>query len=284
MLELLTIKQWDEAPENNDAIHALEQGKVLYIPKLSFKFSSKEESLFTPELSNNKAKNISLNPRRDCVKGAGSQEPQLKGLLTRYAEHAHQLVTKIFPHYAPTLILGRTSYRPVAISGRISSYRKDDTRLHVDAFPATPMQGLRILRVFTNVNPHGEDRVWRLGEPFPEVAKTFLPRTKKPLWGSAKLLHLLRITKKYRSLYDHLMLQIHDAMKADLDYQAKVPQETVHFPPGSSWIVQTDQVSHAAMSGQYALEQTFYLPVSGMADPNLAPLKILEKMTGEALV
>ena len=35
------------------------------------------------------------------------------------------------------------------------TWRKDDTRLHVDSFPATPSGGRRILRVFSNVNPDG---------------------------------------------------------------------------------------------------------------------------------
>ena len=34
----------------------------------------------------------------------------------------------------------------------------------------------------------------------------------------------------------------------------------------------TDQVSHAAMAGQYQLEQTFLLPVEAMSDPERSPL------------
>ena len=79
------------------------------------------------------------------------------------------------------------------------------------------------------------------------------------------------------------MLQIHDRMKADLNYQTTVSQQSIHFTPGSSWIVQTDQVSHAAMSGQHVLEQTFYLPVTAMVNPALSPLRVLEKLTGRLL-
>ena len=38
-------------------------------------------------------------------------------------------------------------------SGAPVSWRKDDSRLHVDAFPSRPNRGERILRVFCNVNP-----------------------------------------------------------------------------------------------------------------------------------
>ena len=59
------------------------------------------------------------------------------------------------------------------------------------------------------------------------------------------LLYLFRVTKAYRSSYDSLMLQLHDAMKKDSAYQSGGEQVTHEFPPGSTWIVFTDQVPHA---------------------------------------
>jgi hypothetical protein len=38
------------------------------------------------------------------------------------------------------------------------------------------------------------------------------------------------------------------------------------------------------MGGQHAFEQTFHLPVAGMLDPAQAPLGILERQIGRALV
>ena len=35
------------------------------------------------------------------------------------------------------------------------------------------------------------------------------------------------------------MLQIHDRMKADALYQKNVTQQSIHFAPGTSWIVKT---------------------------------------------
>ena len=67
-------------------------------------------------------------------------------------------------------------------------------------------------------------------------------------------------------------------MKADLAYQAQAPQSRHEFMPGDTWLVFTDQVSHAAMDGQYALEQTFYLPVHAMRDPSRSPLRVLERL------
>ena len=80
------------------------------------------------------------------------------------------------------------------------------------------------------------------------------------------------------------MLQLHDRMKADTAYQATAPQHAQEFAPGSSWLVYTDQVSHAAMAGQHAFEQTFYLPLFGMQEPAKSPLRVLERLLGRALV
>ncbi len=270
------------------AIQALEQGQLIYFPHLAFHLFPAEMPLLTTRFSTRKRKNISYNRMTDDLHGTKKttllEAEALQSLLSRFAEHARQLVENLFPHYQPALIWGRTSYRPVQITHRPTSYRKDDKRLHVDAFPASPNQGKRILRVFCNINPKGEDRVWRIGEPFESVAAQFLPRLKKPMLGSSRLLQLLGLTKGLRTLYDHYMLQIHDQMKADLAYQKSARQTELRFPPGSSWIVQTDHVSHAAMSGQYMLEQTFYLPVEAMQDPRLSPLRVLERKLGKELI
>jgi hypothetical protein len=94
----------------------------------------------------------------------------------------------------------------------------------------------------------------------------------------------LGITKGLRSSYDALMLGLHDGAKKDDIYQETSPQIEVQFPAGTTWLCYTDQVMHAALSGQYVLEQTFHLDVASMARPELSPLKVLERLRGHALV
>ena len=177
----------------------------------------------------------------------------------------------------------RTSFRPQPAVGRTLSWRKDDSRLHIDAFPSRPNHGERILRVFSNVNPVA-DRVWRVGDEFAPMAQTFLPRIRRQLPGSPALLALLRVTKGVRSEYDHLMLSLHDSAKADLEYQKNCPQQTVRFPPGSTWLCFTDQLMHAAVSGQHMLEQTIHLPMDALYEPERAPLAILQRLCGRRLL
>jgi hypothetical protein len=261
------------------AIIALEQGKVVYFPNMSFKMNGDEMGFLSPDKVDPKSKNISYDLRSDHLGGTlceGDEALKLKGLIRRYALHCRQLMEQFFPRYVPHMTQARTSFRPVEVAGRVSSYRKDDTLLHVDSFPANPVKGRRIMRIFANVNPVGKPRVWRIGESFPTVVEKMAPRVKRPFPGLATFLQLLKITKDYRTLYDHYMLQIHDQMKGDAHYQKNVAFQEVLFPPGSTWIVYTDQVSHAAMAGQHVFEQTFNLPPTAMQDEGTTPLKVLE--------
>jgi hypothetical protein len=146
------------------------------------------------------------------------------------------------------------------------------------------MRGKRILRVFTNVDPRGRPRAWRVGEPFEDMARRFLPDIAQPLPFQTHLMATLGITRGKRSGYDHLMLGLHDCAKANADYQREAPQQDIAFGSGSTWICFTDQVMHAALAGQFALEQTFHLDVAAMAEPERSPLRVLERVTGRALV
>jgi hypothetical protein len=176
----------------------------------------------------------------------------------------------------------RTSFRPVQVKGRSYSKINDDRLLHVDAFPSRPMRGRRILRFFANVAP-STPRRWQVGEPFEDFARAFLPKVGPHLPAKSWLYDKLGVTRGRRSLYDELMLSLHDAGKLDADFQQNSPHQPVEFPPGSCWLVFTDQVLHAALGGEFALEQTFHLDVSEMAEPERAPIKVLERLSGKAL-
>ncbi len=290
VIERFEIQSWEELIDESlkeRAIQSLERGNVLYFPSLKFSLDEKESRFLSPEISDPKSKNISFDGKKDRLSGSvceGEELSLLKGMMKRYATTSRKFLEQLIPYYTPSLIQAKTSFRPVEIFGRKSSYRKDDTRLHVDAFPSNPTKGQRILRIFTNIHPGSKPRVWRLGEPFEDVVDRMIPRIGAPFSLVASLYRLLGITKELRTPYDHYMLKIHDTMKGDEEYQKEVPQVQFEFPPGSSWIVYTDQVSHAAMSGQHVLEQTFYLPPDGIKNISTSPLKVLEKRLNKNLI
>jgi hypothetical protein len=289
VLEPLTITSWHGpvAPEIvARAADALESGKLLYAPHLPFVLSEAERKFLSLDCLGGKSKNISFRPQSGVLKGTRypvAERDQLLGMLKRYYDDASALLKALCPTYANSLTAGFTSFRPAEIAGRTTSWRHDDTRLHVDAFPSRPMQGLRILRVFTNVHPQ-MPRLWRVGEAFEQAATRLLPGIKPPTPGASSLLSWLRIVKGRRTEYDHYMLGIHDRMKADQDYQLNVPQTQLEIPPGTTWACYTDSVSHAAIAGQFAFEQTFHLPVSAMKNPERSPLRVLERLQGRNLV
>lgn len=286
--QILVVDQrrWDAGTLEPEAIAALEAGKVLHFPHLAFELEPAERRLLTPDVRDPKARNISLGADSVLKGAAGDAATQddLRNMIARFRRLAQDLTERMLPHYRGAMRLAPTSYRPMKVEGRAQSWRADDRRMHVDAFPSRPNYGERILRVFTNVNPDGEPRVWRVGEPFEAVARRFTPRAKPYSALQARLLRALRVTKSLRSEYDHRMLQLHDAMKADLDYQANGPQVTVPFAPGSSWVCFSDQVSHAVMSGQYMLEQTLHLAPKDQYDRESSPLAILTRLVGHPLV
>ena len=287
-LATLEIASWHPTlppPHTETLARTLEAGGILVLPRLAFAFEPAEERFLDARWSDGRAKNISFDSGKiKGARGAPEELADLGRMIARFANCASELIAALFPRYAPHQKRARTSFRPQPASGRDVSWRKDDARLHVDAFPSRPNRGERILRVFCNVNPRGEDRVWRIGERFETMAERFLPRVRKMRRIEPSLLAVLRVTKGRRSEYDHLMLGLHDCAKFDIDYQRTSPQQEVRFAPGTTWICYSDQVMHAAMGGQFMLEQTIHLPLSALYRPELSPLCILERIAGHPLV
>ena len=282
----LDLADWNAATPHEAWIAALEAGKVLVFPRLGFEVLESERALLTPALLAPEVRNISLDAQGHIKGVAGDEAVQraAAAMVGRFRAQAQQLIHGLLPHYTPALRLAPTSYRPAQVETRVQSWRADDKRMHIDAFPSRPNHGERILRVFANVNPDGAPRVWRVGEPFEDVARRFLLRAKPYSGWQAKLLRALRVTKSLRSEYDHLMLQLHDGMKLDLAYQKEASQQTVPFPAGAVWVCFSDQTSHAVMAGQYMLEQTLHLPAARQYNPESSPLAILSRLTGRNLV
>lgn len=289
VLEVLPITAWSgrfEPGLQARAAEALETGRVLVLPELGFAMGSEETSLMTAEAAAPGSKNVSLDPATGRCRGTslqGAEATALAHMMDRFACQASRLLGGLVPGYAAALERARTSFRPMEVEQRPQSVRHDDRRLHIDAFPTRPMRGRRILRVFTNIASDGAVRRWEIGEPFERFAAQFLPRVPSPIPGSSWVLAQLGLTHGRRSAYDHIMLGLHDAAKRDERYQREAPRARLAFAPGTTWIVYTDAVLHAALAGHFALEQTFHLPVESMINPERAPIRILERLGGRRL-
>ena len=282
--DILTLEGLED-PRAADAAVTLERGGIVLFPDLPFALSEAEAAFLDPAIFSGESKNVSLDPATGKIGGTKLEDAALdalKTMIARYSLQAQAVLAAITPGYVTALQVKRASFRPGPVDTRVMSKRKDDRRLHVDAFPANPVQGRRILRVFTNVNPHGQSREWEIGEPFEDFAVSFRPRLSPRAGGAWR--ERVGLTKGHRTAYDSAMLQLHDGAKGDDDWQARAPKAAISFPPGSTWVVFTDGVLHAALAGQHAFEQTFLLPSEAMADPARAPVRVLERLLEQPLL
>ena len=264
---------------------ALEAGQILFLPRYGFPVPGSYQALFSPTILHKHWKNVSYSPATAKLYGTVSRGRNLSSLqemMAGFADFAQKTVTRLLPIYRNGLIPARASFRPIEIETRPMPWRKDDTRLHIDAFPSSPIHGNRILRLFCNVNPEGQTHLWRVGEPFEQTARRFLSLIKPPFPFSSAALMLTSTTKSRRTVYDHTMLCLQDRMTRDQHYQEEAEQ--VEFPADSTWLAFTDQVPHAAIRAHYQLEQTFLLDISRLHDQSTAPLHVLEKLAGRKLV
>ncbi len=275
----------------------LEKGDILFFPVSPLAMPEEDRRFLLAQKQSGASfhKNISYRPLEDRVKGVAEKDPgreeRLREIMAGYSKRSAEVVRTLLPAYATGLRLDYASFRPLQEEGRSIKFKARNDLLHVDAFPTRPTRGARILRFFTNINP-SESRRWITGEPFrllveryagpgrcplPTADESFLSKTWRSIASRASAAGL---PVADRSRYDEFMLEFHDYLKRNEEFQQKSGQSNWDFPPGSSWMVYTDLVPHAALSGRYALEQTFIVDRSVMVLPDEAPISVLEKACG----
>ena len=284
-----------------DVCKELEAGNLLFFEKIPFSFPQEEIDflLAQKQSSRKKSKNIAYKPHLDLLSNDGtkndSEKEKLKAVLKSYSEQVTQFLGKLLSPYSKDWKVDYTSFRPFQEKGRDLRLRARNDLLHFDAFPTRPLNGDRILRFFTNINPK-EDRHWITSDSFEDLAIRYggssiaFPKSTDYSWKGRVERALCRLMAKggvkqaIRSPYDQFMLQFHHFLKEESEFQLHCEKQNWHFPPGSCWAVFTDQVSHAALSGQYALEQTFFVPIKSLLFPEKSPLRVLERLTEGSLV
>lgn len=280
----------------------LEAGNIILFPKIPFAFPEEDREFLLKQRQTEakNRKNIAYKPGEgritNFIKNAPQDEARLLQIMQNYSLEVTEFLKTLLPHYAACWKLDYASFRPFQEKGRQLRLRARNDLLHTDAFPTRPMHGSRILRFFTNINPM-EGRKWMTSEPFEQLVlkhggENGVPFPKTPNNSvMGKIARLLKKTAKkvgfpvvLRSPYDTFMMNFHNYLKENQEFQKNCPKDHWEFPPGSCWIVFTDQVSHAALAGQYALEQTLLIPRSGLLNPEKAPISVLERLTGESMI
>ena len=222
-------------------------------------------------------------------KSSAQDSEKLREVLRAYSQRALALLRALLPRYMAGCKIDFASFRPQEEEGRDLPTKKRNDLLHVDAFPTRPTKGDLILRVFTNINKT-KPRVWLTSDPFKPLAQRYaieagLPKCAKRMTGSwlTKFLHAAGLPAADRSPYDRFMLGFHDYLKFNQQYQRDCAKYRFEFPPDSTWMVFTDIVPHAVLSGQHALEQTVIVRRESLASRQHAPIEILESLCGRPL-
>lgn len=275
----------------------LERGRVLFFPQPPFPFPAADrEFLLGQEWTDLRMhKNVSYRPTEDVLRGISGDSgkmARIQNIFRDYSAHVVAFAKNLLAPYANGWTLDFASFRPIEEERRGLPLHKRNDLLHVDAFPSRPTRGGRILRVFTNLNPE-KPRVWNTTDDFESLARVhaeraglrkiaeddgFLSRTVQS-WGAK-----LGFSGFGRTPYDMFMLRFHDYLKENQEFQAKCHKVRMEFPPGATWLVFTDGVAHAVLSGRFAMEQTFLIPPNALVAPQFAPYKILEQIAGAPLV
>jgi hypothetical protein len=78
------------------------------------------------------------------------------------------------------------------------------------------------------------------------------------------------------SPYDRLMRRFHNFMKDSPAFRESTEGLVeLTFKPFSAWMVLTDTVSHACLSGQHALVDTFIVPAANCTELDQDPWHLL---------
>lgn len=280
-------------PETSDEFcRLLESGKILYFAASPFPLSAEHTDVLLRQRLSQAGwhKNIAYRPLQDRVTGFDAKHADAQRLhqaLRAYSQQTLRYVAALLPAYAGCWRLDYASFRPLEEKGRQLRLHARNDLIHVDSFPKRPTYGDRILRIFLNVNPSAE-RHWITGDPLDalaaemrdDFARRFLSASRASLWRRAA--RLVAFSRR-GSAYDEAMRTIHQRMKENAEFQANCRKHHSHFPPGSAWLVFTDAVPHAVVSGQYALEQTVIVPRSAMRLPERCPAAVLERLAAPRL-
>ena len=292
----------------DDISDSLDEGSIVYFPESPVPIPSEEDLKFIreelPELI--KLKNISYHPEAGSIRGLDSDDAQLeervRNILLGMSDNIARFLGERAPRLTRNWTVGTCSIRPIEEKGRNLSAHASNELVHFDAGAYGATNGDRILRFFVNVNPT-TDRVWATKGNFQDVFAIHGDKAglnfegggekylaKGPLdharTGFINLLASagLPIAKVLDSSpYDREMRKFHNYMKDTPEFQADPRgHQEFRFPPYSAWMVYTDGVSHACLSGQYCFVHTSIVRLENSKQPELAPINILRQAAGQS--
>jgi hypothetical protein len=275
---------------------ALERGAIVHFPECPLPLPSPEDLAFLREELPRQldVKNVSYHPESDRLHGVKDdvalRERALR-VLKAHSRNVEEFLERTIPALTRDWTVGTSSFRPIQERGRNLDAHASNELVHVDAGAYGATRGDHILRFFVNVNPSA-DRVWATKGAFPYLYERYgaaagiagareLDAGVLDQLRSALLKGLVKVGVKEAMIvdsspYDRLMRRFHNYMKDTPEFRdGRDDYEELRFAPFSAWMVFTDTVSHASISGQHALVNTFIVRLASCRLPELAPINIL---------
>ena len=164
----------------------LEEGNILYSPNPLVKLPAEDIQFLVSQSQGQSRfhKNTAYRPVEDRLTGYtgkdAGQTSRIRGIMREYSRQALALAAELLAPYSAAWRLDFASFRACEEQGRqMRSHARNDL-LHVDSFPTRPLNGDRILRIFTNLNP-SHPRVWNTSLTFDELAGKFAGDSAIPL-------------------------------------------------------------------------------------------------------
>lgn len=267
----------------------LERGELLAWPECPWGLPTDDDRAFLEQQRLARPhKNIAYDPLNGRLRGyryhGRADARRLADILADFSRRAEDWLGRWLPRYDAAWAVDRASFRPEEEATRVVRFTARNDLLHIDNYPTRPALGRRLLRVFVNLN-RTEERVWVTSETWGEVFARF-----RCAHGGELPLHpddgdwtRLRGSwwpfTKGTSDYDRLLQRVHHFMKGDEAFQDRSRKRYWHFPPGSAWLLFADGLAHAELRGQFALEQSFFVPTAALVSPESAPLASLQFST-----
>lgn len=280
---------------------ALERGEIVHFPESPVLPPPPEDLDFLRlEMPRHlRRKNISYHPEVDRVVGVGGGadvQDRVGRILKAHNAGVRGFLERAIAPLARDWTVATSSFRPLQEKGRGLSAHASNERVHVDAGAYGATHGNRILRFFMNVHPT-EDRVWVSKGAFPDVYRRYgrgagvMPadgarrdlsegwanRTYTRFLDTAARLGVSMAKLADTSPYDRLMRRFHNFMKDSDEFQQDPEgHRRFEFRPGSAWMVFTDMLTHACISGQHAFIDTFIIPLANCRHPRQTPFSLLQ--------
>jgi len=272
-----------------DMQNKLEMGELIFFKRCPFPLPTSEDLEFLLSQKVYQAKSVSYFPDSGFVNGYRGQtmedEVRIRNILSQFSSRATSWLAETLPSYYSQMRFGPLRFRIEEEKGRKNvEPQYSGSVLHVDMNGDAPTHGESFLRIFVNINPV-KPRYWVTSDSLGQLLDKWGDDVRVPnermqgFFDDVRLImnRLFRRSTLADSAYHRIMSRIHYYGKTNDYLQNRAPQRSWVFPPGSAWLVFSDITSHAVKEGQFAIDQTYFVPSTAFKNPERSTKSLIKR-------